>query len=418
MKAFYFILLLSVLNSTSVLAQEDADEAALSLADQLPTKTETARDWHIFAEGAFGQSTPRNEGARLNFQRLSLDVQLDKSIAKNWRFIFADQLDLRWQGRLSDNDTVNTLKETYLSWQPQPEWAIDLGRINVRNGVALGYNPTDFFRTGANRSIISVDPSSLKKNRQGSAMLRAQTLWKDGSLTALYSPKLDEHPNTSAFSLDLGATNNENRWLISVSQRISDNFNPQWLLYGEEGELPQIGFNSTTLLNEATVAYVEWSGGRSPSQLSRALNTADDTAFRSRLAAGLTYTTKNKISLTGEYQFNGAGLDQADRDGLIRRPAAYGQYRRWVQNSLDLPTRHAVFLYVNWQDAMRNHLEVNAMLRLNADDDSRLLWLEASYHFDRADLALQWQRNSGSPGSEFGALQQRQTVQALVRYFF
>ena len=56
----------------------------------------------------------------------------------------------------------------------RPDTLIDLGRINVRNGVALGYNPTDYFRAGAVRAAVSVSPASLKENRQGSVMLRGQ----------------------------------------------------------------------------------------------------------------------------------------------------------------------------------------------------------------------------------------------------
>ena len=135
-------------------------------------------------------------------QRLSFDFQLDKKLGQNWSVVLSDQLDLRWQHLFEEKTTTNTLKEAYLSWQPQPEWAFDLGRINVRNGVAFGYNPTDYFRSGANRSIVAIDPTSLKKNRQGSVLLRGQTLWNGGSLTALMSPRMDDTPDAAAFSSD------------------------------------------------------------------------------------------------------------------------------------------------------------------------------------------------------------------------
>ena len=84
----------------------------------------------------------------------------------------------------------------------------------------------------------------------------------------------------------------------------------------------QVGFNLNGLLNDATVAYVEWSGGRSRSLLSQALNSADDTSFRNRLATGMTYTTSDKLSLTLEYEYNGAGLDQAAWENLARTAPA------------------------------------------------------------------------------------------------
>ena len=404
---------------TSTQQAPDAEDAALLLADQASTAKEQARDWHFSVEGAAGETEQRYAMGHQQDQRLSLDLQIDTPLGKGWRAVLSDQLDQRWQGQFNDARTTNTLKEAYLSWQPEPARAMDVGRINARYGVAAGYNPTDYFRSGANRSITAIDPSSLKKNRQGSVMLRGQTLWSGGSLTATASPHLADQPTDASFDIDLGATNRQNRWLLALSQQLTDSINPQWLLYGEGAQSPQWGFNLTGLLGQATVAYVEWSGGRSASQLAQALQGVDDTAFRSRLATGLTTTTEQKLSLTLEYDFNGAAPAQDAWTALGRTaPQAYAQYRKWVQDKFDLPTQQSVFVYLAWQDALVNQLDVNAMLRHNLDDHSQLAWLEARYHWSHTDLALQWQRNSGNPGSEFGALQQERVVQVLLRYFF
>ncbi|MGV8892958.1 MAG: hypothetical protein ACOH2K_08485 [Burkholderiaceae bacterium] len=410
------LILFLILATGPALAQEDSDAAALSLANLTPRKVEAARSWQIAVETALEESRPRSGGPAQHGQRLSLDVQFDQSIARDWRAVFSDQLDLRGQAQ---RDTVNTLKEAYLSWQPQAEQVFDIGRINARYGVASGYNPTDLLRGGATRSITLIDPGSLQKNRLGSVMLRGQTLWDGGALTAMVVPKLAAEPSDAPFSADLGATNDRNRWLLALSQRLSENMHPQWLLYGEDHLSPQLGLNLTYLLNDATVAHLEWSGGRSPLQLEQALQTGDNNAFRSRLSTGLTYTTSNKISLTAEYEFNGAGLDREDWETLSRHaPLAYLRYRQWTQDRQDMPTRQSLFFYARWQDAIVNHLDFNAMLRINREDRSRLSWLEARYHWDKADLALQWQHNSGTAGSEFGALLQSHALQALVRYFF
>lgn len=409
------VLLLS-LAAGAAAAQDDPDAAALDLANLAPASAETARAWQLALEAAQEQSRLRSNGARHDSGRLTLDFQLDQPVAAGLRGVLADQLDLR---RGSDRDTVNTLKEAYLSWQPQPERALDIGRINARYGVATGYNPTDFFRAGATRSVVAIDPASLKKNRLGSVMLRGQTLWEGGALTAIYAPKLADSSSDAPFSADLGATNGRARWLLALSQPLSEEIRPQWLLYGEERASPQLGLNLTYLLNSATVAHLEWAAGRSPMELAQAFQSEAGSAFRSRLATGLSYTTSNKITLTAEYEYNGAGLDREQWETLWRRaPQAYGRYRQWMQDRQDLPTRQSAFFYASWQDALLNHLDCNAMLRVNAEDRSRLSWLEARYHWDKADLALQWQHNGGGPGSEFGALPQRDALQALLRYFF
>lgn len=397
---------------------EDSDEAALALADKTQTETARASDWRVLTEGALTQTTTR-AGAVQRAQRLSLDAYYDTSLAPHWRAVFSDRLDLAWRGAPSYDDFINTLKETYVSWQPRANRLVDLGRVNLRYGVATGYNPTDYFRFGAVRSVVSIAPASLRENRQGAVMARGQTLWDRGSLTALYAPKLADQPNDSPFSPDFGATNHRDRWLLAASQKFAEDFNPQFLLYGEEHRAPQYGVNLTSLLNDATVGYLEWSGGRGPSLLAQALAQPDDGRFRSRAATGLTYTAPSKLSVTLEYDYNEAGLDENGRIVLRDAPASsLARYGGFVQAQQDLATKQNLFFLARWQDAWIARLDLSVMQRYDVVDHSRLSWLEGRYHWDRVDLALQWQRNHGGAASQFGALPQAQVWQAVVTYFF
>jgi hypothetical protein len=409
-------LLLASIAATA--AAEDPDAAALALADQAPASVQHPGDWKVFAEAALVSASLRYDEPTQRTRRLSLDAHYDGTVAPGWRTVFADRVDTSWRNPGDDDSSVNTLKEAYVSWQPIPERIVDAGRINARYGVATGYNPTDYFRVGAIRSVVSADPASLRENRLGSAMLRGQTLWNGGSLTALYSPKVDDEPNARAFSPDWGATNNRDRWLIVGSQRLSEHIDPQWLIFGEQHESPQFGLNLTALVNDATVAYLEWSGGRSASLLAQALNLPDDTAFRHRVATGLSYTMPNKLSVTAEYQYNDAALGESAWNALGQgSPAAYWQYRGFVQSRQDTPTKNAVFLYGKWQDAALLHLDMAAMARIDSFDHSRMTWLEARYHWERIDLALQWQRHRGDAASEYGALPEKSIGYALVTIF-
>ena len=414
---------LGLLAFNSALA-DDQDVSALLLADTATAAVESASNWKTFIEAAFGGSTRRDDNSVRHDHRLSLDVQYDNSFAPGWRAVFADRLDMNWPAQVNDENSINTVKEAYLSWQARPDSILDLGRINARYGVATGYNPTDFFRNGALRSIVSIDPASLKENRQGSVMLRGQSLWDGGSVTALYSPELSAQASSNAFNPDWGATNNQNRWLVAISQKISDDINPQFLIYQEEKLPLQLGLNLTALVNDATVIYFEWSGGRSPSLLTQALNqavlaTRHDSQFRNRASTGLTYTTSNKISLTAELEYNGGGLDKAAWKALGRgSPATYGLYRNWLQIVQEPPTKQAVFFYGRWQDALINHLDLSAMEHFDAADSSRLYWLEARYHLEHAEFAVQWQRYSGRLFSDYGAAPQSQSWQTLLRYYF
>lgn len=400
-------------------AADDADEAALSLADAAPELKQQSRPWRLAAEGALGRSRQRYGVNDFNIGRLSLDGYLDALLTPGFRLVLADRIDRYYQSGDNGDSTVNTLKEAYVSWHPEGIAIFDAGRINVRNGAAFGYNPTDFFRSGAIRSVVSIDPNSLRENRLGTVMLRGQVLLPGGSVTVIAAPKLAERPNDAAFSPDVGATNHRDRWMITASTRYSEAFNPQFLIFGGKGQPAQGGLNLSALLNQSTVGYVEWAGGSGSSLYDDAVGTGGNQKFRQRVATGLTYTTASKLSLTAEYEYNGAGMNRGQWARL--GPAAldnYARYRLQVQDLQELPTRSSVFLFASWQDAMVPHLDLRAFIRYNTNDQSRLNWIEARYHLPHADVSVQMQHNAGNAFTEYGALPERQMLQGVVTYFF
>lgn len=408
-----------LLASAAAFGADSADEAALSLADAAPLTTQQQGAWRVWTEASVGHERERYGMPDFNAVRLSLDAYYDAIVSPGWRLVFADRIDRTNRSGDAGNDTVNSLKEAYVSWHPEGNVIYDAGRINARYGVAYGYNPTDFFRSNTLRTITSIDPNTLRENRLGTAMLRGQVLLAGGSITAIYAPKLENAASDKPFNADFGATNNRDRWMISASRQFSENLNPQVLLFGGTGQSLQAGANLSALINQSTVAYVEWSGGSSRLLYADATGTNGATAFRQRVSTGLTYTTANKISLTSEFEFNGAGLGKDDWSALGQNAVAnYLRYRTQVQDLLELPTRSALFFYGTWQDALVNHLDLKALVRMNLADRSRLNWIEARYHFPKVDLSLQLQYNGGNAFSEFGALPQRQMVQTLVTYYF
>lgn len=398
----------------------DSEADALRLADEVPDAVAFARDWRGFAEIGLGEARLRGIGERQWQRRLSFDLQVDHALTPQWRLVFADRLDASWPAQGGGDHALNTVKEAYLGWRPTQDTLLDFGRVNARYGVATGYNPTDFFRAGALRSIVSIDPASLKENRQGSVMLRGQRLWAGGALTALYSPDLERRPSRDGFNLNVGATNPRNRWLFALSQKIGG-LNPQFLIYREAAAPARFGFNLTGLLNDATVAHLEWSGGRGPAQLEQALGRAAQAShgWRNRLAAGLTHTTADKLSLTAEVHFNGGGLGASDWNTLRAAPLpAYVRYRLWARDAQEPPTRQALFFRATWQDAFIHRLDLGAMHNRDLVDSSRRTWLEARYHSGRWEYALQWQRSSGRALSHYGALPESRGWQALLRVYF
>lgn len=398
---------------TALVHAEEGDEAALALADRTVSEPTARRTCLESAELAADQTTYSDGRPSTGGGRGSFSVRCDGALAEGWRATLSDRFDYLWSGG-SAAQAVNTLKEAYVSFRDGGTELVDVGRVNVREGVGFAYNPTDYFRANANRTILSIDPATLRDERMGTLMVRSQTLWSSGSLTAIYAPGVDAEPNTSTLNPDLGATNGQSRWLVMLSQRLADGLQPKISVTGHGDQAVQVGVSLTELVGRATVAYVEWAGGLS-----------------SRLSTGLTYTTAYKLSVTLEYGYNGAAPDATAWQALRAGPAAgtgpaagigplqtYVQYRQTAAAEGELATRENWFAYASWDDVGINRLSLTGFVRFDPYDHSRVVWGEARYHGQHAGVALQWQRNSGDATSDLAPWPRRQSWTALIDYYF
>ncbi|MBE0548952.1 MAG: hypothetical protein IH627_15150 [Rubrivivax sp.] len=390
---------------------------ALTLADKAPEEPKpSGQGWRFFVEGAAGRNTVADASSRVDTQRVSLDLRLDATLASGLRAVLSNRLDLGHSNGESPADDVNTLREAYLSWAPSNHQVIDLGRVNVRNGAALGFNPTDWFKENALRSVVSPDPAVLRENRQGTVVLQGQQLWSSGALSATYSPKLATTPDPDAFALDVGASNPRHRWLLAGSYRLSETLNPQLLLYGGVDTPTQLGLNVSALAGDAVVVFGEFSAGKGRSLVAQALDQAAAASSQHRAAIGLTYTTGFNLSLTAEAEYNSAAPDRNQWDAVD--PAARLRVLGTADALQDLPVRRAWFFHATWKDLLLRRLDLSAFLRRDSETGSRDRWIEARYRWERADLSLQWQGFAGDPGSVYRAVPQRRAVELALRYYF
>ena len=407
---------LPVQAATDAPAGPPDDLDALSLADKAPeASTQAARPWRLFLEGAVGRGKLRDTGANFSLYRGSIDFRYDDHIAPQWRLVFSDRLDGVDSDGVPPGDNVNTVREAYVSWSRTDDQIFDLGRVNVRNGAAMGFNPTDWFKANALRSIVDPDPAVLRENRQGTVVLQAQQLWSNASLTATVSPKLARSPDTATFALNAGATNPSNRYLLAGSYKLSDKFTPQLLVFGGDDDPAQVGLNLSGLVGDAVVAFGEFTAGKGQSLVAQALSQPVSNSNQQRASVGLTYTTGFNLSLTAEAEYNSAA---PNADQWNQLPvAAQQQVLATAQALQDLPTRSQWFLYASWQDALVQKFDISGFLRQDMHSASRALWLEGRYSWERAELALQWLAYAGSPGTVYYAVPQQQTVQLILRVY-
>lgn len=422
------VIALGPVRGGAALAQQ-SDEAALALADRTRAEAAAPRTCIEYSEVATIETTYSDAAAPSTGGRGSFAIRCDAALAPEWRVVVSDRFD-DFFAEGAPNQSVNTLKDAYLSFRGSTE-LFDFGRINLRQGVGFAYNPTDYFRADAVRALISIDPDTLRDERLGTLMARSQTLWSSGSLMAIFAPRVSAQPNDSPLNPDLGATNDKSRWLVILSQRLTEDFQPQLLMTGAEHTSPQIGLNLTHLLNAATVAYLEYSGGRAPSNLALSgygplasglpmeASVSAATAFRSRLSTGVTYTTPDKLSVTLEYEYDQAAPDRTEWEILREGPVPpYVQYREYAGLQGELATRQNAFVYAHWDDVIINRLGLTAFVRYDPYDHSRVTWTEARYHWEHLGFAIQWQRNAGEATSDEAPWPVRQSWLALIDYYF
>lgn len=394
----------------------DAELDALSLESAPAAAPQASRNAKLFVEGAVGDASQRYQTNSRDIWRASMDFSYSARLAQGVRGVVSDRLDHIYPTDAGADASVNSLREAYLSWQPEgANTIVELGRINLRHGPAYGYNPTDFFRDGSLRTLTTANPFALRENRLGTVMVRGQHLWSGGSLSIAYSPKMAEQPSADGWSLDLGSTNNRDRTLLALNTQFSQTVSSQWLAYKESGLSAAVGASLTALLSNAAVAHVEWSRGTEPDLLSRALVSSSPAVTRNRFAGGLTYTTLGKLSVTGEYQYNGFAIHQSDWANLGANQVTYLMHAQRLQ---ELSPRQAYLVYVTQRSLGHKDVDLTAFLRLNADDHSRLGWVELRRHWTNFDVALQWQQHIGDATSEYGILPDRRVVQVLGTYFF
>ena len=402
------------------------DEAALDLQiedkSSAPAKSATpAQSGRLSVELALGVLQHRGRGETVDTHRSAVDFRQTWALAPGWRLGLSNRLD---QQRTIDDDdqaTVNSLREAYVSWQQQADapWAVDVGRLQLRNGPAFGFNPTDFFRRGSLRTLTTADPIALRENRLGTVLVRAQKLWADASLSVAVAPKLASTPSDGSFSLDLGSTNAQHRVLATWSQRLNERVSGQLLWLGERGASPQFGASATALFGDAVVGFAEWAGGRRPALLDELAGANSPERWRNQLATGATVTLPAQWAVTLELDYNGAGPRQADWMAVAATsPAVLGQYIGAAAFAQDSASRSAWMLYATKKALFVSNLDFTGLVRQNRDDNSWFAWIELRHHWRNADLALQWQRAHGGQISEYGLIPNKQSLQLVGTWFF
>jgi hypothetical protein len=408
--------------------------------------------------GSTGQSplpVPAPQSAASTWEdRVFVDVRREWRAGRRVTFALSDRLNVRTESGLpfpSQQNLINEWREGFVSWEILDGTYVDAGRINLKSGAALGFNPTDFFKTRTVVEPLSLDPSVLREDRLGTLMLRAQRIWAGIAMTVAFAPaiaqatRIDSDVSLPSVDPSFDRTNARARLLVKGSINLAADFSPELLVY-HEGDRTRFGLNITRGIGQNVVAYAEWTGGVESGVIDDALAYGRDTrvlpvdaptvlpgdsapAFREDLSVGGSFSTRPKLTINVEYHFHQAGFDKRDWQRWFKAgegttsasPAARELWfiRSYALDRQDPVTRHSLFARADWVDAFVRHLELTGFVNMDAYDRSTLTQLTADYFASsKWTIGVQASVNLGGPDSEFGSLPQRGSLLfKLARYF-
>jgi hypothetical protein len=448
-------LLLATGLAAPALAQEDLDLTLIPTATQPPPSApdvSTAHQDRLFIESDVGLAGRRNDlplappppAAADATARVDLDLRLHRDWADGLSATVSDRFGGSWQSDLSfpsHRAVDNDLREAYLGLQPADGTFLEAGRINIRNGVAQGYNPTDFFKSRSLVQQANADPQALRNNRLGAFLVHAEQLWDNGSAGLSFAPRLASPGPIQAqppggFDPHADRTNASDRLLLTLSQEVAD-LSPQVLLY-HQADRTRYGLNLSHPVGKAVILYAEWAGGDQRPLAAEAIAfgrrtgtlptgvplpfSGGDATFRSDATAGLSWTSDSALSINAEIIVHQAGLSRRQWSawyGVSPQPSLFWYIRSYAADQQEPASQRQAFLRLSWTDVFVPHLDVTAFALTSLADGSTVGQWAATYDLsDRWSLGAYLSANLGGPKSQYGSLPETTglTFQA-IRYF-
>lgn len=411
----------SFANDEPVWLPESEPEMPKEQTSSTQTAVTASQPGRLFLEFE-GDVTGRTNADPLKHGDIAADGYFTRQFGDDWRALLSGRVDFDSEAGLgvgTQNLSV-TLREVY-GTRYAGNWTFDAGRINVRDGVATSFSPSDVFREGSIPIVRTLDPARLRESRLGVVGLRVQDHNSYGDFTALAAPHIDIPTDPSWYDPLWGAVND------GKAQLYLKYTPPRWrgvygnvMLHQEEGGNRTLALNATDNFGQSVVGYVEYAYKREQSLTTLAFDPAGPASDYSQLSAGVAVTTPWRQTLTLEYEHNGGGVSRSDWSGpwQTAQPQLLANSIIQAARRQDPLGRDELFLLLQWDRFLAIDADLTCLARFNTVDSSRLGWCEWRYKQPRVEWSLNFTLQQGSDRSEFGALQTPWQVGARVRVFF
>lgn len=276
-----------------------------------------------------------------------------------------------------EDDFNFDVQELAFSFALGPQTTLQVGRINVRNGVATGFNPTDWFKDDSLVVSGSAAPADRRNERLGVFALTGTTTLGQTLVTAGYRPEINADLGTGwtdadNYGLQLHRTNPSDAWFLKVTPPTGDNLSLTANAVLIDGD-PGFGFELSGGVGDNLVLYSEVMAQQRLSIADEALGTSlGSLGFRNGVGAGqgkewhysaalgLNYALpmqvvgQRDISVTLEYHLNTAGLNGSEIDALAGAAgpdgAAAGAIYGVASRRQEPLAEQQIFTRVVWND--------------------------------------------------------------------
>ena len=354
---------------------------------------------------------------------LELEGHLRKGIAS---LNFQTHSEVVWD-YLGENDE-HDLYQGYLSLQPDPGLAIDLGKKASRWGKGYAWNPVAFVE----RAKDAGDPDL---SREGFWILSADWVKRfDGPLQTLALTPLILPVNDDV-NRDFGETGHTN--LAGKLYLLYRDIDFDFMFLREGSQSARFGVDFSKNLAPNFEIHGEFAYFRN---VTHPTLDADCRTGRPRegdeisYLLGTRYRTNNDVTLIGEYYVNGLGNEQKDQQRFYRCV-----HQAWESGDQDLidrlpvgkdidkgpfskpnPMRHYLNFRVWWEEpANILYLTPGLQILYNLEDDSFSVSPDVTYTgFDNLELRLRGTVPIGDPLTEWGEKPNDYKIELRARYYF
>jgi len=331
-----------------------------------------------------------------------------------------------------DNKTVlrTIIDDLYIDQGITDKFFLTVGKRNIRDGVALGTNPTDFLGEGKEVDFTKRE-EERRIEREGNYLVGLDAFYKNVAWTAIFAPRI-KHWQKEEDRVLLKA----NYFLESVDVDMS--------LHYFNADISGIGFNVSHTANDNLVLYTEaaFRQGSDKKKVrlistgspnSYAISNMDDKEIFAHIATGGHYTFQNGINIICEYIYNGDGYNQRDWDEFKEFVVYSGdQFKKGLfLNSITTNLLEAnqiikfgqmrknyLFTRVS-NPSIFNKIDGSLVLFINLDDSSFIVNPSLDYKINQdSTLGLSSNIFAGNKTKEFGMMHWDKDVTLIYKHYF